>query len=360
MNLLQRIDTWFTAPEPNAAQNMGVFRIVYTLFYLWQLSLLDLRKIAGFPEHNVYELVIFHVLPFDLGVRFFMTLDVMLVASLVLLGFGWRVKAMTWAVLALGVVREAYPAAIHVESANVFLVFYIPLFMGLFGRWGERYSIEPARPDARGDDHWTHFLGARACLVVLAALFVSSPLYKSFLGGTWLSEPHLLTNLALLRSLQAESLGLISNPLAPWLAANPGAGYAAQLFVLVFEGSFFLVLFGPRLRALYLAAALFFHALNALFLVVTFTGVLVVYALFVDWETLRQPIARKLRGRTRPRPNAAVAFGSAFVIAGTWYTGMRDAWNVWGFLNWQNPFFVIGPLAAAVIALQVVRIMRRA
>ena len=47
-------ERWFTASEPNAAGRMGVFRILYSVFYLWNLSYLHAYVLAHVPE-NAWE-----------------------------------------------------------------------------------------------------------------------------------------------------------------------------------------------------------------------------------------------------------------------------------------------------------------
>ena len=46
---LQWVERWFTASEPAAAGRMGLFRILFGLFYLWHLSLFDISLVAGLP-----------------------------------------------------------------------------------------------------------------------------------------------------------------------------------------------------------------------------------------------------------------------------------------------------------------------
>lgn len=337
---------------------MGLFRILYALFYLWHVSLYDGRAMQGFPMRHRVDLLIFHVLPANLPEWAYQSLDLALVAALVLLAFGTRTRLVTGVILILGIIREAYPTLASVEEGNLFLVFYIPFFMLVFGHWGSRYSVDARRRTDKEHEwpEWRHMLPARLSLVMLAALFTTSPLYKSFLGGTWLTDTRLITNLSLSRTIDAAGLGLITNPMAPILVDRPALGWAMQIGVLAFEGTFFLALFGRGLKRFYLTLALLFHAALALFMVVTFTPIVIVYALFIDWESLIER-ARGFRssgtnGVLQPTPWLAV--GIALVVAAAWYAGLRHAFNLWGAINWQTPWFVIGPAAAVALLHQCV------
>ena len=113
VRLRDLVDAWFTAPEPNAAGRMGLFRIVYALFYLWHLSLFELASMSGMPSSIQRKLVFFDLLSVDLSPAAFDALEKALVAALVMLLVGWRVRLATVVVLFLGVLREACrPASI--------------------------------------------------------------------------------------------------------------------------------------------------------------------------------------------------------------------------------------------------------
>ena len=360
------VDSWFVAPEPNAAGRMGLFRIVYAIFYLWHLSLFDLRASSGMPRHHQQRLAVLTWLPQDPSPAVLQGLDMAMVCALVLLALGLRVRLMTCVVLLIGVVREAYPSTVDVENANVFLVFYIPLFMLIVGRWGDTYSIDATWRRERdatrvepSDSTWEHFLPARASLVILVALFVSSPLFKAAFGGTWLKQHDLFSMLMLQRNVEAAALGLPTNPLAPWIAVHPTIGWSLQLSVLVFEGLFFLALLGRSLRTFFFAVNLVFHSINALWVLVTFTPILAVYAMFVDWQALWSRVAPRralpsLSGRTW----TAIALVLAPVVMLTWHLGLRAVFNAGGLLNWQTPWFFVLPLAATCAALEVIRLPR--
>jgi hypothetical protein len=366
---LQWVERWFTAPEPAAAGRMGLFRILFGLFYLWHLSLFDVSLVADLPaDYRSSPVLLFDRLSIDPSRLQLRLLDGVLVAALVLLVVGLRTRAVTGVILVAGLLREALLAGTNVENGNVFLVFYLPLFFLAVGTWGDTYSLDAALLRRRGgstvdaaDDSWLHFLPARASLVVLVALFTSAPLFKTLRGGTWLREPDLLANLILSRNRVLAELGLPPNPLAPWIADHPPAGYVLQLGVLAFEGLFFLALFGRDLRNLFVASALVFHCLNAFFLAVTFTPVLITYGLFVDWEGLR----RRVRPRPLPLPQAPAAYAIAALVAAvllalTWRAGADALFNLGGLLDWRTMWLPVLPLALLWAGRSAARLVRAA
>ena len=358
------VDAWFTASEPNAAGRMGLFRIVYALFYLWHLSLFDLRAMGGMPRHHWQVPMFLSGFPDDPALL--QGIDLALAGALVLLGFGLHVRLMTFLVLVIGVLREAYPSVLDVEDGNVFLVFYIPLFMLIAGRWGESYSIDALRKRERdgtgvdpSDCAWTHFLPARAALVILTVLFVSSPLFKAAFGGTWIEYRDMFSMLMLERNVDAARLGFTTNPVAAWLAGHRTLGYWLQVSVLAFEALFFLALLDRRLRTLFFSIALVFHSVNALWLLVSFTPILIVYLMFIDWQALWSRVAPRALPSLSARAWTIAALEVAAAIALTWHLGVRAIFNAGGLVDWQTPWFFILPVAAISVVVQLVRFAPR-
>ncbi len=365
-----RVEAFFAEPEPNAAGRMGWFRIVFALLYLWHLSLFDASLLAGIPAEGREEMLVLAPFPDAWSVEAFRWLERAMVAALVLLLVGWRARWMCGVLLVLGILREAWPSSVAIENSNVFITLHIPFFMMVAGRWDDTHSLTAWLRRRRGEptvspteDAWPWFLGARVLLVVLAALFTSSPIFKGFLDGTWLERPDLLANLMLIRNVKAATLGLPVNPFAPWIASHPWFYQPMQIGVLLFEGLFFVALFGRTWRNAFLATALVFHSFNALFLVVSFTPVLAVYAAFVDWEALWRRV-RPAGGVPIPDLPPTVAIGlawaAALALALTWHAGVGAVFSLGGWIDWHRPFYALLPLAAVVAAVQTVRLARGA
>ena len=269
---------------------MGLFRIIYAAFYIWHLSWVDAAALGLLPDAVWQPVGLLRLVPARTPSVLPGMIESGLVAALVLLLAGLCVRPVTLVVLVLGTLLETFHQSFgKVEHASIFLVFYIPLFM-LTSDWGGTWSLDAllARRAGRAtthpsDDSWCHALPMRGVLLMLVLMFASAAFAKGVLG-TWLTAPDLVADLLLGKNVEAVREGLPSHAILPVVAANPLLSHAFRYGVLLFECLFVLVLLGGRLRAVVLSAALVFHALNALLLVVTFTPILIVYAMFVDWQ----------------------------------------------------------------------------
>jgi hypothetical protein len=349
------VERWFTTPEPHAAGRMGIVRILYGLFCLWHVGIFDLSLVAGAPDQlRSTNIVLADAVGADLTAGQLRALDAALVVALTFLVLGLRTRAATVAVLVLGLYREIQLAPLKLEDSNPMLVFVIPLFMAVAGRWGDTYSLDARARRRRGgpvvdpdEDGWSHFLAARAVLVVLAVLFSTAALCKVVAGGTWISQRDLLTNLMLERNVKLAEMGLPGNPLAPWIADHLVVGYAVQLTVVLFEGTFLLALVHRDVRAFYVATALVFHAVNEFELAVSFTPVLITYALFVDWQALLRHVPFRVRWPVdvSDRALAAGAVLLAGLLAATWRAGAHALFDLGGMLTWRTLWIPVLPLA---------------
>ena len=105
----------------------------------------------------------------------------------------------------------------------------------------------------------------------------------------------------------------------------------------------------------YLSAALVFHALNALLLVVTFTPILIVYAMFVDWQAGIERFGASTRWiapLVRRVPSWLLAGGVlvvATLAAWSWdlTPTLRGAIQLGGRLDWRTIWYPVLPLALA-------------
>lgn len=336
------LEDWLTAPAPHAAGRMGLFRIVYCVFTLWQMSRYYAEDAALWPgiRHHVVGLF---WLPPELPRIFYMTLESLVVASLMLLMIGYRTRTTTIVVLVAGTLLEAIFVQLDTRNSTVFLVFYIPLFMAIAGNWGDTYSLDARiqRERTRTSvapslDDGTYFMPARAVFALLALLFLSGSLLKMVDGGTWLSYPSIMPDLMLRAGVENALAGLPQNPLAAHVHQTPLLHPFLRYGVLAFEGLFWLSLLDPRLRTGFVALALGFHTVNAIWMNVTFTPILIVYLMLVDWEWLRWrssvPAVRV------PLPGALlvpIAIASSLAAAIVWHIqpGLRDVVSLGGLLT---------------------------
>lgn len=200
------INAWFTQPEVDAAGNVGIFRIVYSLFYLWHLSNLSYDFLSGMPNFYVIEQVYLVRYFFkDFGAAqsplFFYTLESFLVAALVLLAFGYKTRMATIAVLLTGSLLEALAASVDGKRTLTPLVFYIPFFMIIMNSWGKTYSLDAIikknKTGSSVDPHssnWEYFLPGRALLILISFLFLNSAIFKVAFGGDWLNYSDMMSN----------------------------------------------------------------------------------------------------------------------------------------------------------------------
>jgi hypothetical protein len=314
------VDRWLTAPESNAAGRLGLFRIVYAVFYLWALTGYLPGYLANLPAHLLDEVLILQVIPNNLPVAFFEGLLAMLVAALVFLLFGYKTRWATAVVLVSGGLLESFLISSGFEHSTIFLMAYIPFFMLVGGDWGATWSVDalhrPRSGSSRVDPSDTSprfVLPIHATLVVLAALFCSAGLWKLVpwtVGDNVFGYHFLDTNIKLAK------LGLPMNPFAQWFLDYPVLDVSVRAFVVLFEGTFVLALINRKLRAAYLFAGLMFNAINGAFLGVTFTPMLIVYGLYVDWHALAVRIIPRAVRRVQLSASALAA-GTVLLAAAT-------------------------------------------
>jgi hypothetical protein len=352
---------WLTAPEARIAGRMGLFRVVYAAFYIWHLSWVDGAALGLLPDAVRQPVGLLRLVPLRPPSVAPGVIESCLVAALVLLLAGLCVRPVTLVVLVLGTLLETFHQSFgKVEHASVFLVFYIPLFM-LGSHWGGTWSLDAllARRAGRAtthpsDDSWRHALPMRGVLLMLVLLFLSAAFAKGVLG-TWLTAPDVVTDLLLGKNIEAAREGLPSHTILPFVAARPLLSQSFRYGLLLFEGLFVLVLLGGRVRAAYLGAALVFHALNALLLVVTFTPILIVYGLFVDWQAGIERFAVHTRWITRLLGRAPTwlltggVLALATLAAWSWdlTPTLRRAIQLGGRLDWRTIWYPVLPLALA-------------
>jgi len=137
------------------------------------------------------------------------------------------------------------------------------------------------------------------------------------------------------------------------VVASPLMSASFRVGLLLFEGLFVLVLLGGQVRAAYLAAALIFHALCALLLVVTFTPILIVYALFVDWQKVVAKVAPHMRWlvdlleAVPSRVLTTGVFALAALAGWSWNLTptLRTTLQLGGWLDWRTIWLPVLPLA---------------
>lgn len=358
------LNRWLEKPAESAAGRMGLFRIVYSLFYLWHLSYVEAGLLAQAPPDNWHPVYLYRYIlarPPDWlpGV-----VEGLLVGLLILLLVGMHTRAVTVLVFVLGFLLDGFLQSFgKVEHGTIFLTFYLPLIMS-FSTWGATHSIDALARAKEGsemirvsDRGGIHIWPMRVVLILLSFLFLTAGLSK-LLVGNWISGPTLISNLFVEKYHAAILEGLTPNPFAVFVLAHPAMAGCLSLVIPLFECLFVLVLVGPRTRRIYLSLTVLFHALNAMLLVVTFTPILIAYGIAVDWEGLVRPAKRHLSRWAAPRysPESIIPFRVYFVlfavVAGLDWNGLglgRHLLNLGGMLNWLTIWYLAAPVALVTL-----------
>lgn len=116
------IDEYLTDPLQNAAGRMGLFRIIYSLFYLWVLTDYVPAYLAHLPASMVHKVDILQVFPDQLPIEFFEVLIAVLSAALVFLLAGFRTYIATGVVLFSGFLLESFHISSGFEHGSIFLM----------------------------------------------------------------------------------------------------------------------------------------------------------------------------------------------------------------------------------------------
>jgi hypothetical protein len=158
-----------------------------------------------------------------------------------------------------------------------------------------------------------------------------------------------MANFVLKQNVTAAMEGLPLNHLAPLIATSPLAYTVLRYQVVLFEGLFAFGLFNRKLRNFFLALAVVFHAVGGLWLGITFTPVLIVYA-FVDWQELWERLRPKrlvLVGALSSPLLIWSAVSVALLVGALWNAGggVRGAVNLGGLLDWRTIWYPVLPAA---------------
>lgn len=364
---IRSLDSWsnrfLLSPEANAAGRLGIFRILYSLFYLWYLSANKISYLSSLPDDAFRQFILLsYLFPKPLPFILSAGLEFCLVAALVMLLAGLYTRLSTFAILFSGCLLEACYSSVDHELGMVFLVFYIPLFMVITGGWEDTFSLDSNLPMSRGRSKCDpassvpkYSLPINALVLVLSVLFLSSFTYKVL--GSWLDYPQLISNLVLDRNIRAAIYELPLNTLAPFISKTPFAYHSLRIVTLLFEGTFILAFFSKRLRNIYFPLALVFHAYNAIWLNVTFTPILILYGLFVDWISVCTLLSRVkivslpkaiVSHAISSKALAYIVFSGAVTYSILWNTNadvLRPLLNFNGLLNWQTIWYPVLPIS---------------
>lgn len=379
LNPIAAFERLLTRPEPNAARRLGLYRIGFAVFYLWVLFDYRHAVLADVPAHMRSSLLINLWNFTNPPPAFFTFLAFTLTAALVCLMLGLKTRLATAAVLVLGALYESYYVSLDFEHATVLLTALIPLFMLIAGGWGDAYALDTmlrrrsGQPQFdRADSRPRYVLPIHASLIILSALFVTGAVHKLMPQSPWFTQDNVFGHLMLERRSELAVKGGWLNPIAWAFLEHPFLDHFMRWFVVVFEGLFCLALVNRRLRGLLLSTALIFHAVNAIWLGVSFTPVMIVYGLFIDWESVRRAVASRLPRCCAALSRAVDAVPSGLLVTGTLAAalGLGLAWSLTrvpqelislgGAVNFWTVWIPVLPLASAWFGYCGVGLLRQA
>ena len=367
MNVFQHLEhrysLWLTRPAQNAAGRMGLYRIVYSLFYLWFLSRMRFGELSLVPT-SYWEPTILTSGLSPLPGAAYPAIEILLVMALILMLLGYKTRIATVMVLILGFSFAIFRTGLLMQDRTlVVTVFYVPLMMSL-SNWGATYSIDAILRQKQGKpvanphaSSWHYIWPARGLMVILSILFLSAAIEK-FLSQDWLIDPRFVKDFLLEKGVASYlSNGFPVHPLGPKLAQIDAFIIPAQYIVLLFEAAFILVLFSRVAQAIIFRLAPIFHSFNTLLLGIPFIAVLSIYAAFPDWQILYErfyPRFLQIRGLTK-LPSSLLRMGSvslAVLVGLLWNTTPipRQLFGLFGLFNYQTLWFALLPFILLWIA----------
>lgn len=364
LKLNQHVNNWLTAPEANAAGRMGLYRILYALFYLSYLPLMHAPQLGTLPDAEWRPVLAMLWSPGVPAVTWLQMMQVGLVAGLVLLVIGYRVRLATVLVLLTGlfIVSTRFSFG-KVDHANTFMMVYIPAVM-LFYNWGSTYSLDAALRQKRGqptvdptESTWQHAWPLRAILWLVAIQFMMSGYLK--LVNAWLVDFETIPKLMYGYNLQASP-----NPLNPIIAVAPVLYLPLHFMALAFETLFPLAVINRAWRTFFVSSAVLFHVFTMLFMNINFVAMLITYAIFIDWQRLyqrlRQPGQRLYTVLLKAQTPALIGAAIIITVAGVWlwHTPLARSiqadseWDMWHYWLIAIPAALYGVMTSGLALLR--------
>jgi len=374
--LALKLENWFATPEQNAAGRMGLYRILFSFWYLWQLSEVDFRSLAmrPFPPSSpvgVFSLLQ-HLLQFTETSFPLFWISLLLIAALVTLMFGLFTRISTLMVFICGAVLFSWDSSFgKITSKYVLHCSIIPFWM-LFSRWGETYSVDAwirrvlglpvTKPDTTS---WQYIWPMRAVLVSISIFYFSAGYMK--LTGSWLYNPYVVMD-----KLMGNLIDVwVSGDASRWdeilyyiLVNAPFIFIIGQYISLAFECLFPVALINRDTRILMCSMAALFHALTIVMLDIGFAPMIIALAIIVDWQSIYERIWPFQQARRAPSKTGLVIvimFILTSAIAAGYTLASGNISREWAQLlpNQKYVWFLAAPFAATAFYRSVLNICCR-
>ena len=316
-----RFDKMIFAPGYVTLESLGLFRIVYALFFLLILTPNDHRWAWGtFPDSffvpPLGPMIIFGGFP---NPAFFNLVAFVLIFALVLVLFGLYTKASTLTVVGALLILRGFEYSFGKINHDIHFVL-LPLLM-VFAGWGRTYSLDSVRaqrkPNAERRPYTDSSWAAALMALLMGVLFATAGLSKA--GGDWLApSSHAVQTIAIGYHVQGND-GLLTRFMID--SVTHGIFWEALDYAtVIFEAGFLFAWLNRTSLRLFLCVAVIFHFGNMLLLDLPFTSTLIIYGLFVPWDRLYsrhlQPTIAHLKVKLTPHlTGLAVVLPTALLAA---------------------------------------------
>lgn len=290
--LLARADQFMvgllTQSEDNIVGRMGLYRILYALFYLWVISNYHYAQLAEIPVAEWDPVLTLSFLDGPLNAALLQGLEYLLVGGLIFVLFGFQTRLATLVVLLAGVILTMHRYSFgKIDHYDTYLIAYIPALMLLWD-WGKSYSVDALLRKRRGqsnldvhDSSWQQSWPVLVMTISLAILFSTSAILKGLPDGSWITQSDVILKLTM-----DFNRGDVWNPLVPIVVDNPVLYENLRWGAFLFELGWVLALINKKWRTLFVASSVFFHLYIFTFLQISFVQMLFTYAFFIDWQML--------------------------------------------------------------------------
>ena len=303
-SILHRFDTWLADEYRLPTGSLGAFRIAYAGYLLLIVGAPQFRWIARHPS------VFFDPPPYSItnlvsgfpGYAFFLTLDVAVVALLVLLLFGFRARLTSLLLGGCLLIGFSFYHSFGKINHDTLLILITPFLMAFSG-WGRHYSVK--HPSAGQNER---FWPVTTLAIMLGFAMFSAGVPKLVEDGSlqngWLN----VTTHAVKGYVITDEGNLI----APFFLEYGGSFLWESLdYAAVFFEIGFLVSVARRAWfRFFILVAVVFHLMNGLLLGISFVNNIALYLLFIDWR----PILRRINGFTVAHSRRAMVIATLVAV----------------------------------------------
>lgn len=280
---------WFTPASP---VGLAAARIVFALYSLWILLSRDFPGTSGAPADlwvavTPQERWRYLIFPGHPGIEY--ALEGIAVVALIAVALGWRPR-VTCLASALLLYHFAPYEGLMWTSSSYFRGLDLPIIgLGILAAapcadvWAARASQRSRRASAGSEYRWP---------LALLQLLVASPYFFAGYGKLyhtgirWADWENIRNHLL---AFTQDDFFVVYTRIGTWIAAHPVLCGVIGAGTMLFELTFILCVFRPRLRRIYVPAALAFHvgillSMNIYWLYWPLLAVL------VDWDAVRERV----------------------------------------------------------------------